>query len=86
VAPFLATFYCEVLLWLQSGATNEKVEACEKFALDVGLDFQVAVDILDVTGSTEELCKTATKDLDADKATYVRLLGLDGARAEHSDW
>ena len=65
-----------------AGATPEEVVACEKFALDGGLAFQVADDILDVTGSTEELGKTAAKDLDADKTTYVKLLGLDGARAE----
>lgn len=65
-----------------AGATAEEVEACETFALDVGLAFQVADDILDVTQSTEELGKTASKDLDADKTTYVKLLGLDGARAE----
>lgn len=51
--------------------------ACEKFALNIGLAFQVADDILDVTASTEELGKTAAKDLDADKTTYPKLLGLD---------
>lgn len=64
------------------GATPEEVKLCEKFALNIGLAFQVADDILDVTGSTEELGKTAAKDLDADKTTYPKLLGLDGARAE----
>lgn len=64
------------------GANEEEVEACEKFALNIGLAFQVADDILDVTASTEELGKTAAKDLDADKTTYPKLLGLDGARAE----
>lgn len=64
------------------GATKEEQELCEKFALNIGLAFQVADDILDVTASTEELGKTAAKDLDADKTTYPKLLGLDGARAE----
>jgi len=64
------------------GATKEEVAACEKFALDIGLAFQVADDILDVTASTEELGKTAAKDLEADKTTYPKLLGLEGARAE----
>jgi len=41
---------------------------------------QVADDILDVTASTEELGKTAGKDLDADKTTYPKLLGLDRSR------
>jgi len=64
------------------GATAEEVAACEKFAINIGLAFQVADDILDVTQSTEELGKTAAKDLEADKTTYPKLLGLDGARKE----
>lgn len=64
------------------GATPEEVALCEQFALNIGLAFQVADDILDVTQSTEELGKTAAKDLTADKTTYPKLLGLDGARAE----
>lgn len=64
------------------GATPEEVKACENFALNIGLAFQVADDILDVTQSTEELGKTAAKDLDSDKTTYPKLLGLDGARQE----
>lgn len=46
------------------------------------LAFQIADDILDVTASTDALGKTAGKDADADKATYPKLMGLDGARAE----
>ena len=64
------------------GATPEEVKACEQFALNIGLAFQVADDILDVTQSSEELGKTAGKDLDSDKTTYPKLLGLDGARKE----
>ena len=64
------------------GATPQEVQACETYALNIGLAFQVADDILDVTQSTEELGKTAGKDITADKTTYVKLLGLDGARAE----
>jgi geranylgeranyl diphosphate synthase, type II len=64
------------------GATPEEVIACEKYALNIGLAFQVADDILDVTQSTEELGKTAGKDLQADKTTYPKLLGMDGAKAE----
>ena len=64
------------------GAKPDEVKACEDFALNVGLAFQVADDILDVTQSTEELGKTAGKDEDTDKTTYPKLLGLDGAREE----
>lgn len=64
------------------GATPQEVAACEEYALKIGLAFQVADDILDVTQSSEELGKTAGKDLEADKTTYPKLLGMDGARAE----
>eukprot|EP00985_Skeletonema_marinoi_P027821 scaffold23370_cov139-Skeletonema_marinoi.AAC.14 len=62
------------------GATPEEVEACEKFAMDIGLAFQVADDILDVTASTEDLGKTAGKDEATDKTTYVKLLGLEESK------
>ena len=67
---------------IMGGATPEEVEAVEEFALKIGLAFQVADDILDVTQTTEELGKTAGKDEDTDKTTYPKLLGLDGARQE----
>jgi geranylgeranyl diphosphate synthase type II len=64
------------------GATPEEVDACEVFALNIGLAFQVADDILDVTASSEELGKTAGKDEETDKTTYPKLLGLEGSREE----
>ena len=78
-ALLVAAVSCGAIL---GGANKEEVAACEKFALNIGLAFQVADDILDVTASTEDLGKTAAKDLVADKTTYPKLLGLDGARAE----
>ena len=62
------------------GATPEEVTACEKFAMDIGLAFQVADDILDVTASSEDLGKTAGKDEATDKTTYVKLLGLEESK------
>jgi geranylgeranyl diphosphate synthase type II len=64
------------------GASKEEVDACEEFALNIGLAFQVADDILDVTASSEDLGKTAGKDEETDKTTYPKLLGLDGSRKE----
>jgi geranylgeranyl diphosphate synthase type II len=64
------------------GASPKEVAALEKFALNIGLAFQVADDILDVTASTEDLGKTAAKDLDADKATFPKLMGLEESKAE----
>ena len=51
----------------------------------LGLAFQVVDDILDVTASSESLGKTAGKDADQNKPTYVSVLGLDGARRRASD-
>ena len=51
-------------------------------ASSLSLPHTVADDILDVTASTEALGKTAGKDLNMDKTTYPKLLGLDGSRQE----
>lgn len=64
------------------GATPEEVELVERYALDVGLAFQVADDILDITASTEDLGKTAGKDEDTDKTTYPKLIGLEASKVE----
>jgi farnesyl diphosphate synthase len=48
----------------------------------MGLAFQIVDDVLDATQPSGTLGKTAGKDADANKPTYVSLLGLDGARRE----
>lgn len=48
----------------------------------MGLAFQIVDDVLDATQGSETLGKTAGKDADANKPTYVSLLGLQGARDE----
>lgn len=48
----------------------------------MGLAFQIVDDVLDATQPSDTLGKTAGKDADANKPTYVSLLGLDGARRE----
>ncbi len=60
---------------------TEKLERLDRYGKILGLLFQVVDDILDCTGTTEELGKTAGKDAAADKPTYVSLMGLAGARA-----
>ncbi|TBN42476.1 polyprenyl synthetase family protein [Paracoccus subflavus] len=52
------------------------------YADALGLAFQIADDILDVTGNEDVTGKRVGKDASAGKATFVSLLGLDGARAE----
>ncbi len=51
------------------------------YASKLGLAFQVIDDVLDCEADTATLGKTAGKDADADKPTYVKLLGLEQARA-----
>lgn len=52
-----------------------------RYAAALGLAFQIADDILDVTGDAATAGKRVGKDAQAGKATFVSLLGLDGARA-----
>ena len=53
-----------------------------RYAKALGLAFQIADDILDVTGDAAAVGKRLGKDQAAGKATFVSLLGLDGARAQ----
>lgn len=53
----------------------------DDYARALGLAFQIADDILDVTGSEDVTGKRVGKDDAAGKATFVSLLGLDQARA-----
>jgi len=55
-------------------------EALSDYGDALGLAFQVVDDILDVTQASETLGKTAGKDLDNNKPTYVSVLGLTAAR------
>jgi len=50
------------------------------YAHDLGLAFQIADDLLDVLGTEEEVGKRTGKDEEQGKATFVSLMGVDGAR------
>jgi geranylgeranyl pyrophosphate synthase len=58
-------------------AARAKIHAA---GVDLGLAFQGADDLLDVTGSAEQLGKSAGKDAAVGKATWVRVEGIDRAR------
>lgn len=51
-----------------------------RYATALGLAFQIADDILDVEGDAATVGKAVGKDADRGKATFVSLLGLDGAK------
>lgn len=70
-----------------SGAimAREDVGALRDYAANLGLAFQIADDILDVTGDEARTGKRVGKDDAAGKATFVSLLGLDAARRMAAD-
>ena len=79
-----ALIQASVLLGAASGS-ELKITAARTFAANIGLAFQVVDDILDVEADTSTLGKTAGKDANSNKPTYVSILGLDVAKqhAQH---
>jgi geranylgeranyl pyrophosphate synthase len=67
---------------IAAGADQKQLSALDNYGTHIGLAFQVTDDILDVEGNSATLGKTQGKDSDANKPTYVKLMGLDGAKAE----
>ena len=61
-------------------ATEDDVNALSDYAEDLGLAFQIVDDLLDIYSDPETLGKPTGQDVDMDKATFVKLLGADGAR------
>jgi geranylgeranyl diphosphate synthase, type II len=63
------------------GGTVAQVEAAERYGDAVGLAFQIADDLLDVTSSSEALGKPTGADAAAGRHTYPAVLGLEASRA-----
>ncbi|HEY0376517.1 MAG TPA: farnesyl diphosphate synthase [Pyrinomonadaceae bacterium] len=63
-----------------AGASIAELEAVTAYSAALGLLFQITDDLLDVTGSAEDLGKTPGKDARSRKATYPALYGLDVTR------
>ena len=59
-----------------AGATDEQMATLDAYSQRIGLAFQIADDILDVTQTSEQLGKTAGKDQAVSKATYPAIYGL----------
>jgi geranylgeranyl pyrophosphate synthase len=63
-----------------AGASPGVLRALEDYGRCVGLAFQIADDVLDVTATTDQLGKTAGKDIHFRKSTYPALLGVEVAQ------
>ena len=63
-----------------AGAPAARLAALARYGADIGLAFQIADDVLDVTATSDQLGKTAGRDLALKKSTYPALLGVEGAR------
>ncbi|OYU29957.1 MAG: polyprenyl synthetase [Comamonadaceae bacterium PBBC2] len=78
-----ALLQASVLMGAATGPCNPQTwAALSAYGNALGLAFQVVDDILDVTQASDKLGKTAGKDLDANKPTYVTVLGLEEARRQ----
>jgi geranylgeranyl diphosphate synthase, type II len=78
-ALFKSAVVCGAIM---AGATEIETEKLAKFAHNIGLAFQIIDDILDITATQAELGKTAGKDLEAQKATYPKLWGLEESKRQ----
>src|SRR5207244_10055655 len=65
---------------IYAGAAVGQVTNLRCFGQSIGLAFQIIDDLLDVTKTSEQLGKTAGKDVASEKATYPALFGLEESR------
>jgi len=65
---------------IAAGATDRQLDSMTGYAEDIGLAFQIADDVLNVTGTREELGKNPNTDAERGKKTYPTFYGTDGAR------
>lgn len=79
----LIRFACEAGALLADAPKADR-ERLASYGDALGFAFQIADDLLDVEGSAEEMGKAVAKDADAGKATLVKLMGIDAARAKLS--
>ena len=65
---------------MSANCAPAQLQSLTQFGYHVGLAFQIIDDILDVTQTSENLGKTAGKDITARKATYPSIVGLEASR------
>ncbi|WP_240038834.1 MULTISPECIES: geranylgeranyl diphosphate synthase CrtE [Okeania] len=73
---------CVVCGAILANASQANLQRLSRYAQNIGLAFQIVDDILDITATTEELGKTARKDIEAQKATYPAIWGLEESRCQ----
>jgi geranylgeranyl diphosphate synthase type II len=64
-----------------AGADESTSTAYRALAAELGVGFQIVDDVLDATGTSAELGKTAGADIANDRRTFVTVLGLEAAQA-----
>ncbi len=62
------------------GANEEQLECLRGYGFKIGLGFQIADDILDVSATSDQLGKTSGKDIRQGKVTYPAVVGLEGSK------
>lgn len=67
---------------MSADAPTAQMKVITRFGLALGLAFQIIDDILDITQTSEQLGKSAGKDLAAEKATCPSILGMEKAKKE----
>ena len=65
---------------IAGGAEKHQIDAIETFGLKLGLGFQAADDLLDISATSRHLGKTTGKDADQGKLTYPGVLGIEKAK------
>lgn len=65
---------------IAGGASQQQIDHLSEYGMKLGLCFQVADDILDVSSSSEQLGKTAGKDVEQGKVTYPSVVGMAEAK------
>ena len=78
--------YCFVAAGIVAGGSKEQLTLLKTLGMDVGIAFQVRDDLLDILATTQELGKTAGRDLELEKSTYPALLGIQGAKQALADY
>ncbi len=67
---------------LLTGAPESTLMRLTRYARNIGLAFQIVDDVLDITATQAELGKTAGKDVQAQKATYPSLWGIEESKRQ----